>query len=109
MEAETERELTRPEEENSRTEAPAADTPELRAEAAPEETGAEQTEQKREKKPKAADPQKKARRSRGWKIALLVFLALVLAASAVVLTLDGRQVQFRMVDSSEMTIPYGGT
>ena len=109
MEAETEKELTRPEEENSRTEAPAADTPELRAEAAPEETGAEQTGQKREKKPKAADPQKKARRSRGWKIALLVFLALVLAASAVVLTLDGRQVQFRMVDSSEMTIPYGGT
>lgn len=88
MEAETEREMNHPEESG-------------RAEAAADVVGAA--------KPKIAEPKKKARRSGGWKIALLVFLSLVLIAAAVVLALDGRQVQFRMVESRELTIPYGET
>ncbi len=50
---------------------------------------------------------KRRRRGRGWKIALLVFLVTLLAASAVAMVLDAREVQFRMVGSHEITIPFG--
>ena len=43
----------------------------------------------------------------GWKATLLLFLLLIIASAAVLFTLDGRHVQFRLVDSSEITVPYG--
>ena len=114
MEAEKEREQARPEEEfplleQAPAETPApAEEPEIRAETLVDEIGPDKPKKKREKKPRAEKPEGSAPRSgHGWKIALLVFLVLVLAASAVVLALDGRQVQFRMVDSSDMTVPFG--
>ena len=44
---------------------------------------------------------------RSWKVTLLLFLLLILGSAAVLFTLDGRHVQFRLVDSSEITVPYG--
>ena len=44
---------------------------------------------------------------RAWKITLLLFLVVILGTAAVLFTMDGRHVQFRLVDSSEITVPYG--
>ena len=52
--------------------------------------------------------EKKSKSSgRGWKVTLLLFLLSILAVAAVLFTLDGRHVQFRLVDSSEIYVPYG--
>lgn len=55
-----------------------------------------------------ADQRKRKKQSgRGGKITLLLFLVMILGAAAVLFTLDGRHVQFRLVESSEITVPYG--
>ena len=51
--------------------------------------------------------EKKKKSGRGWKATLLLFLLLIIASAAVLFTMDGRHVQFRLVDSSEITVPYG--
>ena len=56
----------------------------------------------------AARKEKKKKGSgRGWKLTLLLFLLLVLGSAALLFTMDGRHVQFRFVDSAEITVPYG--
>ncbi len=50
---------------------------------------------------------KKKKSGRGWKLTLLLFLLLVLGSAALLFNLDGRHVQFRLVGSSEITVPYG--
>ncbi|MBO4289535.1 MAG: polysaccharide deacetylase family protein [Lachnospiraceae bacterium] len=49
----------------------------------------------------------KKKSGRSWKLTLLLFLLLLLASAAVLFTMDGRHVQFRLVGSSEITVPYG--
>ena len=51
--------------------------------------------------------EKKGGSGRSWKVTLLLFLLLIIGSAAVLFTLDGRHVQFRLVDSSEITVPYG--
>ena len=51
--------------------------------------------------------EKKKKSGRGWMATLLLFLLLIIASAAVLITMDGRHVQFRLVDSSEITVPYG--
>ena len=46
------------------------------------------------------------KRRRGWMIALLVAVAVLISAAAVVITLDGRHVRFHVVGAPEMTIGY---
>ena len=55
----------------------------------------------------ARQKEKKKKSGRGWKATLLLFLLLIIASAAVLFTMDGRHVQFRLVDSSEITVPYG--
>ena len=55
----------------------------------------------------AEEKREKSGSGRGWKIALLALLVLILAAAAVLLTLDGRRVRFRLVGPAEITVPYG--
>ena len=55
----------------------------------------------------ARQKEKKQKSGGGWKATLLLFLLLIIASAAVLFTLDGRHVQFRLVDSSEITVPYG--
>ena len=46
------------------------------------------------------------KRRRGWMIALLVAVAVLISAAAVVITLDGRHVRFHVIGAPEMTIGY---
>ena len=55
----------------------------------------------------ARQKEKNKKGGRGWKVTLLLFLVLILGSAAVLFTMDGRHVQFRLVDSSEITVPYG--
>ena len=55
----------------------------------------------------ARQKEKKKKSGGGWKATLLLFLLLIIASAAVLFTMDGRHVQFRLVDSSEITVPYG--
>lgn len=55
----------------------------------------------------ARQKEKEKKSGRGWKATLLLFLLLIIASAAVLFTMDGRHVQFRLVDSSEITVPYG--
>ena len=48
----------------------------------------------------------KEKRWRGWQIALLITVAVLLCAAAIVITLDGRHVRFHVVGSREMTVGY---
>lgn len=55
----------------------------------------------------AKEKEKKKKSGRSWKITLLLFLLLVIGSGAVLFNLDARHVQFRLVDSHEITVPYG--
>ncbi len=55
----------------------------------------------------AAQKKKKNSTGRGWKLTLLLFFVVIIGAGAALFTLDGRHVQFRLVGSSEITVPYG--
>ena len=44
------------------------------------------------------------KRRRGWMIALLVAVAVLVSAAAVVITLDGRHVRFHVIGAPEITI-----
>ena len=46
------------------------------------------------------------KRRRGWMIALLVAVAVLVSAAAVVITLDGRHVRFHVIGAPEITIGY---
>ena len=49
----------------------------------------------------------KKRTGRGWGGKLLLTLLLLIGAAAGLIALDGRHVQFRLVDQAEITVPYG--
>ena len=51
--------------------------------------------------------EKKKHSGRGWKLAVLLTLGILLTAAAVTLTLDSRHVRFLLVDAAEITVPYG--
>ena len=51
--------------------------------------------------------EKKKKTGRSWKITLLLFFLLILISGAILLTLDGRHVQFRLVGGQEITVPFG--
>ena len=55
----------------------------------------------------AAQKKQKKSSGRGWKLTLLLFFVVIIGAGAALFTLDGRHVQFRLVGSSEITVPYG--
>ena len=55
----------------------------------------------------AAEKKQKKSSGRGWKLTLLLFFVVIIGAGAALFTLDGRHVQFRLVGSSEITVPYG--
>ena len=55
----------------------------------------------------AAKSKKQKSSGRGWKVTLLLFFVIILGLGAALFTLDGRHVQFRLVDSSEITVAYG--
>ena len=50
---------------------------------------------------------RKKKSGRGWKITLLLFFLMILGSGAILLNLDGRHVQFRLVDGPEITVPFG--
>ena len=54
-----------------------------------------------------SEREKQTASGRGWKLTLLLFFVVIIGAAAVLFTLDGRHVQFRLVGSSEITVPYG--
>ena len=51
--------------------------------------------------------EKKKKTGRSWKITLLLFFLMILISGAILLTLDGRHVQFRLVGGQEITVPFG--
>ena len=56
-----------------------------------------------------ADKREKSKQSsgRGWKVTLLLFLLSVIGGAALLFTLDGRHVQFRLVGEAEISVPFG--
>lgn len=56
-----------------------------------------------------AAKRKKTKRASGggWKLTLLLFLLAVIGGAALLFTLDGRHVQFRLVGDAEISVPFG--
>ena len=55
----------------------------------------------------AKKKKRKESAGRGWKVTLLLFLLAVIGGAALLFTLDGRHVQFRLVGEAEISVPYG--